>query len=290
MAGATTDRRLLIAAAVALLAGVAGDAFAASAGCRPVSSLPYVIDQAGNYCLTAPLVHGGEGPAILVGADDVTLDLNGFSLTGSAGPGTLAVGIFADTRRGITIQNGSISGFLYAVFLMDDESQGWASGGGHVVRDLYVTGNYFRGIRTEGRAVIVEHCRVARTGGTTVFGPGTFTFGIEVYGAGTQILSNVVDETVSADGGEAVSISISGRGLGTLVEGNIVGNAALPASGASFGLWIGDGSRVLVIDNRFTRLDYGTAYAGGTSGLYRDNLSSGVLAPYTGGIDAGNNR
>jgi hypothetical protein len=45
-----------------------------------------------------------------------------------------------------------------------------------------------------------------------------------------------------------------------------------------------------VIGNRLARSDLGIDYAAGSDGRYRDNLTSGVRVPFTGGSDAGNNQ
>lgn len=276
MPAATTDRRLAVAAALAALFLLARDASAANPACVAIGAVPYMILTPGLYCLASDMTYdAGSGAAILVMSDDVTVDLGGFTVTGTAGPGTFAMGVYAGARRGVTVRNGTVRGFLYGVLLIDDETMQWASGGGHRVRNFRAIGNYFRGIRVEGRGNVIEGNQVADTGGTTVFGAGNYAFGIEVFGPQTQVLSNVVDRTIAAssDAGEAVGISVSGNGSGTSVEGNIVSNESLPSgTGQSFGVWVGGASSVLLIDNRFTRLDIGAAFALGTAGLYRDNV------------------
>jgi hypothetical protein len=278
MPATTTDRRLLIAPALAAISLLAGEASAANPACVTIDAVPYEIDAPGLYCLASNLTYAaGTGAAVLIVSDDVTVDLGGFTLTGTAGPGTYAIGIYGDTRRGLTVRNGSVRGFLLGVFLTDDESMDWAAGGGHRVSNLRPIGNYFRGIRVEGRGNVIERNQVADTGGTTVFGAGNYAFGIEVYGPATQILSNIVDRTLAGDGGEAVGISVSDSGYGTVVEGNIIGNKVLAASGHSFGVFVGGGSRVLLIDNRFTRLHFGAVFASSATGLYRDNAFTGCV-------------
>jgi len=274
-----------MAAAIAWLCCVP---VAAAADCVTVTSVPYKVRTPGAYCFTRSLSYAaGNGAAILVLADDVTLDFNGFSLVGTAGPGTFAMGVFADTRRGLTIKNGRICGFLYGVLLADDESQQWGAGGGHVLRDLRLSGNYFRGIRTEGRGVVIERCQVSDTGGTTAFDTAVFAFGIEVFGPGARVVSNTIARTQVADGGEAVGISVSG-GKGILLAGNLISNETLSTSGASFGMWVGDGESDFVLDNRFAKLDYGIVCTSDAA-LFRDNVTSGVSTPYVGGTDGGNN-
>jgi len=261
---------VLLAFLTAATAAVAGPA------CTSIDAVPYEVTAPGLYCLTHDLTYDGvEGAAILVLSDDVTIDLGPFTLTGTGGPGTFSTGIFASDRRGITVRNGTISGFLYGLLILDEEATHWSLGGGHLVRNVTFLANYFRGVRTEGRGNVIEGCHVSGTGATTIFGAGNFAFGIEVFGPGTQVTRNLVEDTVAGAGGESVGISLSDSCYGSVVEGNMIQNPALSATFRSFGVWIGGGSSVLLIDNRFSRVNLGGAYEVQAFGLYRDNLSAG---------------
>ncbi|MBU4448351.1 MAG: hypothetical protein KKD99_07175, partial [Proteobacteria bacterium] len=48
-----------------------------------ITSVPYTISSPGFYYLGGNLTYSGTGSAISVDADNVTLDLMGFSLTGA---------------------------------------------------------------------------------------------------------------------------------------------------------------------------------------------------------------
>lgn len=76
-----------------------------------ISSLPYTISQSGSYYLTSNLVFGDGLTGISISANDVTLDLGGFTLqrTGSAGEGVISTGV-AITGSGVTVRNGHIDG------------------------------------------------------------------------------------------------------------------------------------------------------------------------------------
>ena len=71
----------------------------------PISSLPVIIRNSGSYYLTRHLT-GGEGNAINIQADNVTVDLNGFALTGDANSGS-AVAV-VNPQKSVCIQNGTI--------------------------------------------------------------------------------------------------------------------------------------------------------------------------------------
>ncbi len=73
----------------------------------PISSLPFYATQSGSYYLTKSL-SGSEGVYLL--ATRVTLDLNGFSLTGPGGA-TIANGIQAWGAYDVVVRNGFVSGW-----------------------------------------------------------------------------------------------------------------------------------------------------------------------------------
>jgi hypothetical protein len=76
----------------------------------PISSLPYTITNPGSYYLTTNLT-GMPGPdGIDINANDVTLDLNGFTLQGMAGSGS---GINAINPVGnLAIRNGVVDSWV----------------------------------------------------------------------------------------------------------------------------------------------------------------------------------
>lgn len=72
----------------------------------------YVISQPGSYYLTSRVVTQGGRAGILIAADDVTIDLCGFAIDGSADPTAFPSGIETATpRRNIVIRNGTVLGF-----------------------------------------------------------------------------------------------------------------------------------------------------------------------------------
>src|SRR5437660_214759 len=76
---------------------------------------PYIIAQPGSYRLSGNLVVPNTNTtAIQIDADNVTIDLNGFAITGPLPcfvcfPGS-GNGIFGLNRNNITIKNGYIKG------------------------------------------------------------------------------------------------------------------------------------------------------------------------------------
>lgn len=71
----------------------------------------YVISQPGSYYLSGPVPYQSKN-AILVQADNVSVDLNGFTLTGAPGTANGFSGIFASgTRKNVSVRNGSTVGW-----------------------------------------------------------------------------------------------------------------------------------------------------------------------------------
>lgn len=106
-------RSLLVGGALLALPGarpLAPSATSArSEGRTPITSLPYQIDQCGSYVVTACLTATGGGPGLVIAADDVTVDLDGFALIGGVGStdGIVVVG----PRRNVTLRDGALRGW-----------------------------------------------------------------------------------------------------------------------------------------------------------------------------------
>jgi len=78
----------------------------------PIESVPYTIDEPGSYYLTGNLDAGADG-GITIEADNVTIDLMGFTLAG-----TDSVGILVSPQvENTVIRNGVIEGFETGVRL-----------------------------------------------------------------------------------------------------------------------------------------------------------------------------
>ena len=128
----------------------------------------HLIDQPGSYYLTASIAGQVGLHGLRIDADNVTLDLNGFTLDGVAGSmhGVLAVNV-----AGLTIRNGLIVGFgsrgieassarasVYdSLIVRDSGDKGIAAGFNSIIRDCIVTGSGSDGIFTNTGALI-ERC------------------------------------------------------------------------------------------------------------------------------------
>ena len=152
----------------------------------PIDSLPgdasakHVITQPGSYYLTADLqgVSGRHG--VVVQADDVTIDLNGFTMIGDSGVNEAI--IVTGLRRSLTIRNGHIRGWRGGVVTFSGPGDGALHtvlerltisgctkdgalvGAGAIVRDCLMHANSASGVRAEGTNILIERTSMRSNG------------------------------------------------------------------------------------------------------------------------------
>ncbi|MFL6536842.1 MAG: hypothetical protein ACJ8JD_01525, partial [Chthoniobacterales bacterium] len=93
------------------------DGHVASAGEKrtAISSLPYTIRAPGSFYFTKNLTAASaDGAGITVSADNVTIDLNGFAVTGGGGSGTVSGIDVPKPHKNLCVRNGTISGWREA--------------------------------------------------------------------------------------------------------------------------------------------------------------------------------
>lgn len=147
---------VLFACAIVPLATRAAESLDACTGF--VESLPATISAPGIWCLRGNLSTGiTTGAAITVAADGVVLDCNDLKIGGmAAGAASMAVGILAADRAGITVRNCSLRGFHTAIRL---------TGQGHLVEHNRLDQNLVAGISMDGLDHRVRRNDVNDTGG-----------------------------------------------------------------------------------------------------------------------------
>ena len=176
-------------------------------GCRH-SGFPIQICESGTYRLTSNLiVSAPDVDAIQISADDVALDLNGFTISGpwsSTSSHFFGTGVYSPNSS-ITVRNGKVTGFPQGIFL---------KGSTESVERVTITGNNY-GIDSWGDSTVVD--RVTAT--KNAYG------GVVLYGSG------MVTNSLAISNG--LGILIGGRGG---YGGNtIVGNATDVVGGTSMG-------------------------------------------------------
>jgi hypothetical protein len=229
-----------------------------------------------------------DGAAISILTGNVVLDLNGSRLRATSGPSTLAPGVLA--RRGrVTVRNGTIQELTPAVSIspLADEVVSVV-----LIEDIVADRSRGAGISVSGRYATVRRNRVVLTGRRITSQEDDPTFrGIRVSGRGHRVLDNdVEDMRIAPSDSLAIQVPVGGHGRGG--QPDRVRGAA--------------GSQHRRVDRHPGRRGRGhrrpggrepdhhrvpgVLYAAGATGKFRDNLTSNVAAPYTGGTDAGNNQ
>ena len=179
--------RILALAATAFLLGLTG--YAATT----ITAVPFTITNAGNYALGSDLIYSGAGftAAITVNANNVVLDLGGFSLYGT-GASRAQIGISISSLN-VTIQNGNISSFDIGVnseagfqyvqslrFFYNDTGV-YLSGNNSTIQNCFIEGNGSNsvGVLLPGCTnVLVTNCQISdeSTGGYSLFSGGGNSF------------------------------------------------------------------------------------------------------------------
>ena len=186
-------------------------ACAVNGGCfsGDTAGFPVTINQAGSYVLTGNLSPGTATAIAASEANDVAIDMNGFSINGS---GTGA-GIGISGGDGLTVKNGAIRSM---------GSHGINSSEFSRIENVLVLGNGSRGI-TVGVLSIIKNC-IARNNGTDgIFGnTGTLVEGSNSSangGDGIQLNTGIArNNMVISNDGDGIQISLGGLAIGNEVR------------------------------------------------------------------------
>ena len=217
----------------------------------PISALPFMITNSGSYYLTANLsVSGGDG--IDISATNVTVDLNGFTISSTApaanGRGIALLGNYA---RNITILNGFIRGYATNDGAGNYGGSGFASGimnAGFAAANIRIDGITVSGCIANGispnssSSSLVENCTVQTVGASGI--TASIIKNSSAYDCGFIPLSGitVIDctgESKSSYGGSAIQGTtvencyaiFDGTGNGAGIIASLVKNS----HGASYG-------------------------------------------------------
>lgn len=182
------------------------------------------IDKPGSYVLTRNLASSGD--CLVVAADFVTIDLDGWMITGdgSTGGGVTDRGA---SRQAIAVRNGTITGFEIGVFL--------GATSGVLVEDVRAIDNEDGGISVGGRSIVSGSTASGRIGITAGFLSNIS--GNVASGSECGILADQ-GSTISGNTGSGGSFN----GLCAGPESTISGNTFV---GAEFGISAGPGSTII---------------------------------------------
>jgi parallel beta-helix repeat protein len=216
----------------------------------PISYLPYVITSPGSYYLTGDLSSTIGG--IWIWSDYVELDLNGFSLTGTAGiNGINSPGLYNQ----ITVKNGRVHGWQTGISLNGDDNE---------VDDVVVSSSAADGLLIGDRGVVRSVRAVANT-----------VKGIAAYGSGDRI--SVFDSEADYNGGDGINatqgasrverntaLANAGHGINVTNDSVVIGNTLQSNTGD--GIYVaGDGNTV----------NNNLAAGNGSVGIYAATTSHG---------------
>lgn len=186
--------------------------------CSAITDASVPITAAGNYCLVESVV----GRGLTIDADDVVLDLRGFSIIndGTAtqpmdASGKVA-GVLSRNRNNITVRNGTIRGFDYGVHL------GFPAGvrGTLLVEDLLVLNS-----RSVGISALVYETAIIRN--NTVSGvSGNTARGIGIRGRGDAYNGDLNLSDVSIEGNRVSNVRGAAGNFGNLVFGILIEDSA----------------------------------------------------------------
>jgi hypothetical protein len=226
-------RRYLVLTSI-LLAFVDSTRATSADQCIEFDQIPIRITSAGCYLLRNDItVSDLHADAITVGVSDVQIDLNNHEIRNLSGPATRSSGVYANSIQNVSIKNGRISGFLYAV-RVDGGSTGVDSAN-IKIEGVVASGNYFRGISVEATKAYVAENRVFDTGGSTLF-EDAFAMAVEIKGNSCVVERNYIDGIYPVGIGEGVGISLSNSRNDCRVINNYINSG--DTGNGTFGIWL----------------------------------------------------
>lgn len=200
-----------------------------------INALPYTITSSGFYYIAKDLSCAAGSHGITITADNVTLDLMGFSLIGPGGA-LINNGVYLNSRINVEIRNGTIRNFPY-----DGIHEGSVIGTGHRIINIRAIDNQSKGIMLGSKNNLVERCTVLRNGSDGIYVYiGSIVKNNTCYGneygiraaAGSIVTQNTCYNN-SADGiyvynGSSVSFNTcydnSSNGIYAYVGSTVIGN------------------------------------------------------------------
>jgi len=249
-----------------------------------ITSLPYEIKTSGYYYLTGNLTYTG-GNGITVSANDVTLDLMGFVLTGSgSNAGNYSGILLTSDKSNVEVRNGTVSNWWSGV-----EQYNSSTGTNHRVIGIRANGNTY-GVWLGGSNHLIKGCTATpgtfgSSTGLRITGTGTISdstvrgFTTGIYIGGGKVSGNVVlncpGKGINAFGPATISHnSVSNCGAGT-------GNAGIFSAGGSF---IGN---AIVANTGQTCVASSNVLVPDQNSLSGDGTPKGVISYLLGGVNGG---
>jgi parallel beta-helix repeat protein len=143
-----------------------------------ITSMPYTITQPGSYFLTGNLTGAGGSGGILIRTNNVTLDLNGFSVIGTPGD-TEGIRVTSASRY-VVVRNGSILSWPSTALLLGSLSDSQC-----VAEDLFIKASSFYAVSAAGARL--ERCTVEGGTGYGIYADYSMLVECRVRGAAVGI-------------------------------------------------------------------------------------------------------
>jgi parallel beta-helix repeat protein len=174
-----------------------------------------VIASSGTYFLDRDVAFRTGGPAILVRASDVTLDLNGYHVMGPGGK--MEMGVVIRNATNVKVHNGSISNFAFGI-VVDNSA-------GVILQDLR--------IRAEGLPILAlppeVGIMIVQSRAVTVVHNSIYNTGLGIFVRGSRSWGNrLAHNTVTAGMNGALGICYNpadgdpSAPRGDVVENNLI--------------------------------------------------------------------
>jgi hypothetical protein len=193
----------------------------------PITSVPITISESGSYYLTKNLT--ASGTAITVSADDVTIDLCGFTLTGPDSGNNC--GVYIGGKKNVEIRNGIIRDFGYHG-IMETSS----FGNNNRIIGIRAISNGRHGIILYGNGHLVKDCLIS--------GNAASLTSIN-YGIYTSDGCTIIGNTVCYQGNSGTGIVYGIRsGSGCTISNNMVYSNGNDAGDYIYGIYADSGSSI----------------------------------------------
>jgi hypothetical protein len=250
---------------------VFSSAFAAAEARMPIPGSKklvstFVISKSGSYYLAGNRLCDTNG--IRVDANNVAIDLRGFSLIGN----NTGTGIYMTDKSNVEISNGTVSNFNYGIYDYYGMNSNGASAN-HRVIGVRVLSNTQFGIRLYGPGSEVRDCLVSNNGTSA---SGTSIFGISV-GYNSAITQNTVNNNGAFAQASALVFAISAGHSCKITENTVFFNGYTAGVGTSVsGIAAHSGSAITgnIVSNNGTSAGsvYGISSNGGGSTITQNTV------------------
>jgi hypothetical protein len=214
----------------------AGGLLGGSAFRTPIESLPFTITTPGSYYLARHLVGAIDTTGITVSANNVTIDLNGFSLVGGAGS-TLGDGInISGAFTGLRVHSGIVQGWgeqgidaslgsrgdFFNLLVGSNGVDGILLGPDSSVKECKIERNA-DGIETANHCVVIDNDIIGNTSsGVRVSGEENVIEENDCTNNATGIIIASVNGVIKNNRtiGGGTGLNITGTATGNVIAGN----------------------------------------------------------------------